>query len=32
MGIVFLVGIGGLTLWYRGAGLLEVEPAPARPS
>lgn len=32
MGIVFLVGVGGLTLWYRGAGLLEVEPAPARSS
>jgi hypothetical protein len=26
---VFLLGVGGLTVWYRGAGLLDVEPAGA---
>jgi hypothetical protein len=29
MGVVFLLGVGGLTVWYRVAGLLEVEPAGA---
>ena len=30
MGIVFLAGVGGLALWFQSAGLLDVEPAPAR--
>ena len=30
MGVIFSLGIGGLALWFRKAGLLEKEPAPAR--
>lgn len=30
MGIAFLAGVGGLALWFKSAGLLDAEPAPAR--